>query len=446
MKRLIIALAGTALLAACASQAGDPAEPKPAPEAPPATASAPAPPSLPCDVKGILEKNCTSCHGEPPRFGAPMPLVTHAQVAANASTVLRRITDDARPMPPPPNARLSDGDRKAFEAWVRAGTPAGAGSGCETASKPGAPVAKPLSCAVDQRVRPPKPIAIDKSVPDPYYCYGFDVTSDVKRHVIGIGPHVDNDRVLHHILLFQSAEPFSREPVRCNKTPSSDWKLVAGWAPGVGNIELPKEAGFVEEAGDTHWIVQVHYNNAAGNTDALTDDSGMDLCSTDQLREFDADVMASGSTSFTIPPRSTYDLTCLYQWGSGFVGRGLPDTPDVHVFNVQGHMHGLGTKMEVHKIPYGRSKRDKIYVNDAFDFNSQEVRDVDIDITQDDIIQTRCVWKNTGDAPVKWGEGTHEEMCFAFLGYYPRIIDPKANLWKWVSPAASTQNHCYDNR
>jgi Copper type II ascorbate-dependent monooxygenase, C-terminal domain len=240
--------------------------------------------------------------------------------------------------------------------------------------------------------------------------------------------------------------PFSREPVRCNKTPSIDWKLVAGWAPGVGNVELPKEAGFVEEEGDTHWLVQVHYNNAAGGADADTDDSGMDLCSTDKLRTYDADTIAAGSTAFTIPPRSTYDLTCLYTWGSGFLGKGLPETPNIHVFNVQGHMHGLGKAIEVHKIPYGRSKRETIFMNDAYDFNTQEIRDVDVDITQDDILQTRCTWKNTTDAPVRWGEGTNEEMCFAFLSYYPRIVDPEYDLWKWVAPAASTLNHCYEGR
>lgn len=454
MKRLFIALVSTALLLACASHNGDPAAPEAVSVLPTtpdsAPANAPFSSKLPCDVKRVFEQRCTTCHGETPRFGAPMPLVTLGDLLAPAKSgagrvvdaVLGRVADDQRPMPPPPNARLSPADRKTLQAWADAGMPAGTEATCGE-GKGGSAAPKPLSCTPDQKLRSPKKVKIDKTVMDPYYCYGVDIPNDAKRHVIGIGPHVDNDRLLHHILLFQSDEPFSKEPVRCNKTPSSDWKLVAGWAPGVGNVELPKEAGFVEEVGETHWVLQLHYNNAAGNPTDDIDDSGMDLCTTDQLRPYDADVIASGSTSFTIPPRVTYDLMCQYPWGSGLLGKGLPDTPNIHVFNVQGHMHNLGTEIEVWKIPYGRQKREKIFVNHAYDFNSQEVVDVDVDITQDDILQTKCTWKNTTDSPVKWGEATTEEMCFAFLAYYPRIVDPEHNLWKWVAPAAATLNSCY---
>ena len=38
-------------------------------------------------------------------------------------------------------------------------------------------------------------------------------------------------------------------------------------------------------------------------------------------------------------------------------------------------------------------------------------------------MRTRCVFKNPTDSTVKFGEGTGDEMCFNFIGYYPNIPD-----------------------
>src|SRR6185295_17072612 len=87
---------------------------------------------LPCGVQGILQKNCVRCHAATPQFGAPMPLVSYADLMAPAVSqpsrtvyelVLERVTSDARPMPPVPNDRLSLDDRAALSAWMQAGTP-----------------------------------------------------------------------------------------------------------------------------------------------------------------------------------------------------------------------------------------------------------------------------------------------------------------------------------
>ena len=75
---------------------------------------------IPCDVDKVLAANCRSCHGSPPTYGAPMPLVTLADLHAPAMSdstrnvyelVAERIADDVKPMPQPPNARLSAADR-----------------------------------------------------------------------------------------------------------------------------------------------------------------------------------------------------------------------------------------------------------------------------------------------------------------------------------------------
>ncbi|HEX6240954.1 MAG TPA: hypothetical protein VFZ61_08670, partial [Polyangiales bacterium] len=87
-------------------------------------------PLLPCEVQRVLAARCQGCHQSPTRFGAPTPLLDYADLHATGSggeplwrRVGARIADDERPMPPPPNARLSDDEQKLLGDWIEAGGP-----------------------------------------------------------------------------------------------------------------------------------------------------------------------------------------------------------------------------------------------------------------------------------------------------------------------------------
>lgn len=89
---------------------------------------------IPCDVDAILKAQCQSCHSNPPSGGAPMALVTHADLAApslvdpNKSFAQRsvdRMSASVAPMPPAPASPSSASDIAAFQAWIDAGLPAG---------------------------------------------------------------------------------------------------------------------------------------------------------------------------------------------------------------------------------------------------------------------------------------------------------------------------------
>ena len=62
-----------------------------------------------------------------------------------------------------------------------------------------------------------------------------------------------------------------------------------------------------------------------------------------------------------------------------------------------------------------------------------------IAVTGGDDIHTTCKWTNTTDVPVTFGEDTENEMCFAFLTYYPKITQPQFN---WKIPAAPVVSKC----
>lgn len=391
---------------------------------------------LPCDVDAVLKARCQTCHGAKTSAGASASLVTwddlqKAGPGANANKkvyelVKERIHDDARPMPPS-GPRLDAKELAAIDAFVGAG----AKSSTATCANEAAPVAvKPLSCAADTVLKAKTPFTLAAgSKPDQYMCYGVDVTVPKKRHVTALAPKVDNKDIVHHILLFQTENAVSNEPFACDAFGAATWKLVAGWAPGGNNFELPPEAGFPEEEGTTHWVLQIHYNTT--KTQTGSDQSGYELCTTDSLRPNDAGILAFGTKTFEIPPRASHTVRCDYPLDSKF--------KDVKIFSAWPHMHTLGKAMSTERLPGGDGTPEMIYEQKSFAFEQQGTAAIAKTMTEGDVMRTRCSWKNPGDGTVHFGEGTGDEMCFNFLGYYPNIPDQvifgKIPLFTWVTPS-----------
>lgn len=390
--------------------------------------------ALPCAVDSVLARNCRKCHGATPQFGAPMPLMTLADLTAPAKlsagkkvyeAVGARIHDDAAPMPQAPNARLDANDMQTLDAWIAAGAPPATGA-CE-ATATGSLEPQALSCTPDQHIRPTSKWAVSAKT-DEYVCYGFDVAAGQKRHVIAAAPHIDQKSVVHHILLYQSDTAVSGTPAPCGGG-RKGWRLVTGWAPGGKNFELPPEAGFAEDVGTTHWVVQLHYNNGQALT-GLEDETGYDLCSTDQLRPNDADIMATGTYEISIPPRSTVQTTCEVKFPAAY--------GPINIVSSWAHMHRLG------RAEYAKRVRDgaETTILDApnYDFGSGAAANaVSVDVRPGDVIRTMCKWQNPGETKVTFGEATDDEMCFAFLTYWPKI---ESATYRWSAPALPIVSKC----
>ena len=393
---------------------------------------------LPCEVDAVLKTNCQTCHAATPQYGASTSLVTYDDLMKDHNgkkvweLVKERIHDDARPMPAAPATRVAGNDLKAMDDWFAGGTKSST-STC-TGEAPAAGV-KPLSCTPDTVLKAETKFVMPANADiDTYMCFGVDVNVPAKRHVIGLAPHVDNPKIVHHILLFRTDKAESTTPFKCEAFGSSAWTLVAGWAPGGNNLELPPEAGFPQEAGTTHWVLQIHYNNASNATGA-EDASGYSLCTTDKLRANDAAVMAFGSAKFSIPPRSQTTVKCDYELDDKFEG--------VKVFNASPHMHKQGTSMSTARLNGGQGAEEMIFEQKNFSFEAQANYPIDKTLHQGDVMRTRCGYKNPGDTAIKFGEGTADEMCFDFIGYYPAIPDKTIfglppilpGTFTWVTPS-----------
>jgi hypothetical protein len=89
---------------------------------------------LPCDVQAVYQSHCTLCHAATPVNGAPMPLVTRANLTAASFTstaqtfaqrTVVRMQSTTMPMPPAPGTRATAAEVTTVNNWIAAGYPAG---------------------------------------------------------------------------------------------------------------------------------------------------------------------------------------------------------------------------------------------------------------------------------------------------------------------------------
>lgn len=386
---------------------------------------------LPCNVDTILAASCRKCHSDPPQYGAPMPLLSwdhlHAAAPGDATKkvyerVAVKIGDDAAPMPPPPNARLGGSDREVLTSWASAGAPKDE-AGCDPKPTTIDPTTG-LSCPVTKTLAPASAFEMPASDDDEYVCWGVDVTATTPTHIVGFAPRIDNTRIVHHVVMYESGASYPATPQPCSAGAALSWRMVLGWAPGVKGIELPKEAGFPIAAQGTHYVVQMHYSNVQHLT-GQKDATKIDLC-TAAPRPNEADVVAFGTQDIQIPAvppaGGVFTRNCAVTVPSMLAG--------LHLFTAMPHMHQIGVSMSTTLTRKDGTVLD-LGTMPGYDFNRQAWLPIEAVTQEGDVIRTRCGYTNGTGHEVSFGEKTTDEMCYSFTMYYPRIKSP---LWSWALP------------
>ncbi|HEY3496788.1 MAG TPA: hypothetical protein VGK73_18950, partial [Polyangiaceae bacterium] len=94
-------------------------------------------------IDAVLASWCRGCHGSPPRAGAPMPLMSYADLTAPARSdpgtavavlAVARMQSSDDPMPPGTVPTVPAGEIGLFQAWIDAGLPPG---DCGSGEEPG---------------------------------------------------------------------------------------------------------------------------------------------------------------------------------------------------------------------------------------------------------------------------------------------------------------------
>jgi len=385
---------------------------------------------IPCAVRDVLADNCWGCHGSAPKFGAPMSLSTyddfqipipsdpatptHAQVGV-------RVTDEAAPMPA--DGSLSEDDRGVLVNWVAAGAP----MSDETCDSPDPdpdpdPGVGPdaLPCEVTHSFTahaasgPTDPFEVPV-VDNLYQCYTFASPLTEPTQISAWAPIIDDERVLHHWILYKTSEPqVDGGAGPCNMP--GDAAFLAGWAPGGKNFILPEDVGLEFGGPDDYYILQMHYNNSGGHTDAA-DNSGVAMCATPPKEEA-AGVIWLGTYNIDIPADAD-DHVVIGRCPS-LATSVLPEP--LNIIASFPHMHELGRAMTTDIFRGGPNGPQETLVDATpFAFSNQVMypHDPAIPLNPGDEVVTRCTYENTTGQPVGFGENTEDEMCFNFVVAYP---------------------------
>ena len=384
---------------------------------------------LPCDVLDVLVADCWTCHGSPPAFGAPMPLTRYDDFLlpspSDATTpvaemVLARLHDPVSIMPPA--GELAPEKMGTLEGWIMAGMPRNPVDDCDDpGTGDGGQDVGDLPCTpshtfVGHATGSDDPFHVPQQS-DLYMCYTFASPFGASTQVTAYAPIVDDERVLHHWIMYKTstAQPDGGAGP-CNMP--WDAQFLAGWAPGGENAVFPDDVGLETAGPGEYLILQVHYNNSAGYTDAF-DKSGVAFCTTDTPRPNLAGVLWLGSVLIEIPGGATnYPV-------SGQCNTGNWSAP-FHVMSTSPHMHQLGRAFNT---TIGRAGGASEVLIDEPNFSFENQKDYPYDppvvINPGDTLNSTCWFDNPSGAPVYFGEATSDEMCFNFVTGYPIDMIPE---------------------
>jgi cytochrome c553 len=403
--------------------------------------------TLPCAVQKALATNCLQCHGATPIGGAPMSLVTLADLQKPAATkptlkvyelAKMRIHDTMKPMPP--GGMISAADLATLDSYFGAGATAGTdadksctvttptpGGGTEDGTY-GAVTAAPGETCYDMPTHnantagdtTPYVVTTGEHYEQFYFKAPWPKGSIATRY----GTKLDNAKVIHHWLMFSTSETDAEGTHKTSPLPTLlgvNATLLAGWAVGGTNLSMPADVGFELPDTGTEINVQWHFYNSTGAE--TTDHSAMQVC-----------VVAAG----TRPHVAT--ITWLGQenlggnkWTGGagmpphqmsnFSGTcnpnrtGMNATDPIHIIFFWPHMHTLGINMK--SVVNHKSGMAETIFDKPFDFNHQVHYPAPYELAAGDTITSTCTFNNTTDKGVPFGEDTGNEMCYQFTYAWP---------------------------
>ncbi|XP_019727004.1 DBH-like monooxygenase protein 2 homolog isoform X2 [Hippocampus comes] len=265
-----------------------------------------------------------------------------------------------------------------------------------------------------------------------YHCRVMKFPTFVtKHHIIQFEPVIENRDLVHHMLLYSCPSSVTTAyDGECYQGHSGDrcYAIVGAWAVGSQIFELPENTGIPIGGGEdvAFYRLEIHYSNL-NNVSGRIDSSGLKLHYTDQLRPHDVGILSTGVSpsrhiDYDIPPRATKFRT-YGVCNTSLISQIVNPVPDLQVFAVMMHTHTAGREIRVGHFRNGE-QLGFLAMNLNYDFNLQEITRLGSikTIKPGDDIVVECSY-STSDrtGATQMGLATTDEMCLAFLLFYPKI-------------------------
>jgi peroxiredoxin/mono/diheme cytochrome c family protein len=378
-------------------------------------------------IARILQKNCVECHR--PGQIAPFSLTDYSEVAG-WSEMIEEVVRDQR-MPPwhadPKyghfynDRSLSDMDKEAIYAWVKAGAPEGNPS----------ELPEPVEFTEGWQYRVPDELIYmqgdefelltEGTMPYKYFVVDPGWTED--RWIKSTECLIGNRAVVHHIFVF--AVPPGVE-IPDFKGPDSNEEefnpgqggveLIAGAAPGTPAWVHPEGFGTYLAAG-TRLVFQMHYTpNGRENKDRSA--IGFTFSKAEDVRH-DASMSMAINFGFRIPAGAdNHPVEAVHKFKK-----------DTLILNLAPHMHLRGKSFK-YDLEYPDGTTETILSVPRYDFNwqmiymLQEPKFVPAGTTMRCLAHFDNSPQNLAnpdpDSEVRWGDQTWEEMC---IGWFLQTTD-----------------------
>jgi dopamine beta-monooxygenase len=216
----------------------------------------------------------------------------------------------------------------------------------------------------------------------------------------------------------------------CFRSASLPWdscmkgSLLATLSVGYDAYSFPKDVSFSfgGPQGTEYMMLQIHYNNPQ-MLKGVKDFSGINIVYLDHPRKYDAGIMAIGHriTPFQLIPPGQDNFSVYGICDPSCTSKHIP-RDGINVFSNLLHTHLAGRGLVLRQYRNGAEVTTPIDQDLNYDFNFQQIRTFPSrKIYPGDKIELQCKYSTSDRMKAVFGGlGTSQEMCLAFLYYYPR--------------------------
>jgi thiol-disulfide isomerase/thioredoxin len=375
------------------------------------------------DIAPFLQKNCQTCH-HTGGIGR-VAFDNYDIVAAWAPDMRDSIR--AGDMPPWParadvnqfaGARtITEQERQTFFTWIEEGMPYGnqAEEPEPVTFKEGWKLGEP-----DIILEPDQGYVVDAVGQDEYRCFVVPVELEKDAWVRAIEILPDAREVVHHVSVYLDESGRAIELQKADPKPGyasfggigfAASGTLGGWAPGNTPLLLPDGVGRRLPA-KCHVVIQVHYHKS-GREEVDRSKLGIYLHKTPVRQELAEEAIAS--RLLFIPAGAERHRAT----------GGITLREDSTILAILPHMHLLGTEIKVTATLPNGEVQPLVWVDD-WEFNWQEtyVYKSPMALPRGTRVDLEAFYDNSASNPknpnrppkfVRWGEGSSDEMCIAFL-------------------------------
>jgi hypothetical protein len=210
--------------------------------------------------------------------------------------------------------------------------------------------------------------------PDLYVSFDFvPAWGKEKRYVCSMTAVIDEERVVHHWLLYRTDSMGMVGEVATTNGIHPDGTLMHGWAPGGDDLFFREDLG-LEMPGDVSYLLEFHYNNASGGP--LPDRSGVEVCVTAQEPEHILGNSWLGTDRIA---------------GTSATGTCDPTTREpIQIIALQPHMHKSGAHFKAVLNRAGGASESLL--DGAFSFDDQRYYSKEVMLMDGDSITSTCTY------------------------------------------------------